>query len=152
LSAIRKAVNSYITQTVKPLTAQVQAAQLRAELAENPEIKPYEKEVKKLLAQLPEDQRLQPGMVSNAIDYVRKQHSEELLEAKVNAKVEEILKQRTSSAKEPADFSEGSTSTAASAGTKRTTKISARKYEEYREKASRAGMDVKDYIKFVVKG
>ena len=151
VSAMDKYFSKRVVPVLREQQAKVLSMELRAELAENADLRPYEDEVRQLISALPPEKRIQPGIVQAAIGEVRKAHAEDIIEARVKAEVEKRLGGALVTGPEPgADFSEHNSRTIPSA--KKRVTISSRQYAEYEQAAARKHMTTEDYIRYVVNG
>lgn len=163
--ALKKFVDSYVNPKLTKLQAKTLSAELRAELAENNDVKPYADEVKQMLAQLPPEKRIQDGIVQAAIGAVRQRHEDEITQKRIEDAVNERLKQLGVSAdktsKEPKlDHTEGlgdqgggsaSGSTGASSK-KRKIRMTSEQRSQAELRARQLGMTFSDYVNNVYGG
>ena len=156
VEAISKVVDARTNQKLAQMQVRINSSELRAQLAENPDIAPYASEVKQLIASVPADKKAEPGIVDAAIAHVRAAHSEEILNAKVDALVEKKIAERDAAnpppaaPKQPADFSEGLGSQGGAAAPRSTVTITKAEYAQYAAKAQQLGMRAVDYINNIV--
>lgn len=156
--AIQKLMDKYVSPKLTKLQARTLSAELRAELSENEDVKPYADEVKRALANLPPEQRVQDGIVQAAIGHVRKQHESEITQKRideaVNAKLAELgVSGESRTAKPASDHSEDlGDSGSARAPQKRKVRMTSAQRAEAEQQARALGMTFSDYVNNVYGG
>lgn len=150
--AIQKLVDKYVSPKLTKLQARTLSAELRAELSENEDVKPYADEVKRALSNLPPEQRVQDGIVQAAIAHVRKQHESEITQKRIDeavqAKLAELgVSSQANPAKPASDHSEdlGDSGTAR-APKKRKIRMTSAQRAEAEQRARALGMSFSDYV------
>ena len=154
-SAVDKRIERYVKPIMTRQQARINASELRAQLAENPDLKPYEGEIKQMIASLTPEQKSSEYVVQGVVNSVRMQHLDEI----IKAKADELLKERSgsgdataSSPSRQSDFSEGlggagATTVAATktvAGGKH--KLTRAQVTRYEEAARQIGVTARDYF------